>query len=67
MVKQFTCTNPPAAPPPTQPVVYTDIQQSTNLPGAPSPTQPVVYAEIKQSTNPPAAGNIWIIILVKIN
>ena len=49
-------TNPPAAPPPTQPVVNADIQQSTNPPAAPSPpTQPVVYTDIHQSTNPPAA------------
>ena len=48
-------TNPPAASPPTQPVVYADIQQSTNPPAAPPPTQPVVYTEVKQSINPPAA------------
>ena len=50
-------TNPPAAPPPTQPVVYADIQQSTNPPAAPPSTQPVVYAEVKQSNSPPAAAS----------
>ena len=39
----------------TQPVVYTEVKQSTNPPAAPPPTQPVVYADIQQSTNPPAA------------
>ena len=32
-------TNPPAAPPPTQPVVYAEVKQSTNPPAAPLPTE----------------------------
>ena len=37
-------TNPPAVPPPTQPVVYADIQHSTNPPAAP---EPIVFTETK--------------------
>ena len=44
-------SNPPPAPPLTEPVVYADLKQSTNPPAAPPPTQPVVYAAVKQSTN----------------
>ena len=40
-------TNPPAAPPSTQPVVYAEVKQSTNPPAAPPPTQEVLYSEVK--------------------
>ena len=32
-------TDPPAAPPPTQPVVYAEVKQSTNPPAAPLPIE----------------------------
>ena len=59
-METYRHSNPPAAPPPTEPkpVVYTDLQHSTNPPAAPPPTEPkpVLYAEVKQSTtNQPAA------------
>ena len=32
-------TTPPAAPPPTQPVVYAEVKQSNSPPAAPPPTE----------------------------